>query len=675
MSSSNFYKIFSFVNQLFFLAIIFSSISFVINGAEYYVAEPRGQDGVSGTGDDVISNDTFPGTFAQPFATFLRASEATVAGDTMIIRAGVYNETLRPVNSGENNKPVIIRTINSEVVTIKDTPGLKNLTQDEIDVDQVGRQYGIYLYDLSNVTIQGLSVTHVSGWVRVLHCDNIIIRDNKFTNALSSGTTGSIKFMFSDKNKVLNNTIHDGNDNLLLIHSDSNLVEGNNMMKGRHSLWCIRAGFFNVIKNNYFHNEIQKIGEIYDAENDPPLMYDTTKYNLVEGNEFAKTASSGNSSPYAGIQFAGQRCIIRKNLFYETVGPGLDLTLYSDEARYNYENRIYNNVFYKMDFAGVSISSSTSYTFHDNIFKNNILYASVFVANDKRWSWYTDELEGKSVQLLTGRKEGFIFENNNFFNASAKELYLITYGHRTSNNNPLQHEVVWWENNNPDQFKDNIEKNPLFVNATGHDFHLEKTSPMIDAGIFLTHTKGQGSGLIMPVADVKYFYSGFGISGETGDLIQLDGQEQTAHVVSINYDSSFLVIDKSLAWTDSQMVSLNYTGNAPDLGAYEYNSNAINTPHKDWINKNISIVTYQDPVNGNINITFTLPFVTTVKLSLYAINGKCIKECNLNKKAAGICSINLNRKLYGINSISTGVYLLRVDCEGIQKQTVVVFVK
>lgn len=230
-----------------------------------------------------------------------------MAGDTALIMGGVYNQTLRPSHSGTPDSVITYKNYDTTGALIKDTPGLSDLTQDEVDLDWEGRQYGIYLYGLSYLVIQGLSVTHVSGWSRAVNFHHITIQNNNFTNALAQGTTGIIKFMFSDKNKVLNNTIHDGNDNLLLIHSDSNLVAGNHMMKGRHSIWCIRAGFFNVIKNNYFHNEIQKIGEIYDAENDPPLIFDTTKYNLVEANQFAKTPSSGDSSPYAGIQFAGQR--------------------------------------------------------------------------------------------------------------------------------------------------------------------------------------------------------------------------------------------------------------------------------------------------------------------------------------------------------------------------------
>ncbi len=650
--------------------------SMCLFAGNYYVADPRGPDGVAGTGDDIDASDNYSGTLSQPFATLTKAGTVAAAGDTIMIMGGIYNHTLRPKNSGTVGTVITYKSHDQNDVIIKDTPGLSDLTQDEIDLDQEGRQYGIYLYGLSHIVIQGLSVTEVTGWARIVKCRNVTFQENNFTKALGTGTTGSVKFMFSDNNKVLNNTLHDGNDNLLLIHSDSNLVAENDMRKGRHSIWCIRAGNFNVIKNNYFHNEIQKIGEIYDAENDPPLIYDTTKYNLVEGNEFAKTPSSGDASPYAGIQFAGQRCIIRNNLFYETVGPGFDFTLYSDEARYNYENRIYHNVFYKTDFAGVSITGSTNYTFHDNILINNIFYQSLFVANDQRWTWYTEELEGKPVQVLSGRQDGFLFENNNFFNQAPDEAYLITYGERTSSSNPPQHEVAWWESNHPDLFKVNLEKEPQFVNAAGHDFKLTKGSPMINAGTFLTQTLGQGSGKEMPVVDVKYFYSGFGIAGETGDRVQLAGQTETAKIVFINYTNNILTLDQNLTWTDSLGVSLGYSGGAPDIGAFEYDETGING--KQYANNNqdnIIISVSPDPVKNRIQIIFTVSRNEEVAFRLFALDGRLIESMNTGKIPAGTRTIHWDINTPSYSPISNGMYVVVMQTHVAQAQVKILYIR
>jgi hypothetical protein len=293
-------------------------------------------------------------------------------------------------------------------------------------------------------------------------------------------------------------------------------------------------------------------------------VFDATKHNLVEGNDFAYSASSGDSSPYSGIQYAGQQGIIRYNRFYETVGPALQMTLYSDEARYNTGNRVYHNVFYKTDFAGIEIPGSSSYAFSGNVFVNNI-----FVANDTRWSWYTADLAGKPVQLKTGRLDGFVFDGNCFYTTQADKLHLITHGNRDSGYDTSPQTVAWWQVNHPDVFSNCLEADPVFENADGHDFRLKPASTLINAGRFLTRTTAAGSGTSLPVEDAGFFYDGYQIPGESGDEIQIEGQTRTARVVSIDYNSNTLVLDTPLDWSDSQGVSLHYNGSAPDVGAYE----------------------------------------------------------------------------------------------------------
>jgi hypothetical protein len=532
---------------------------------------------------------------ATAYNTIMEASAAVVAGDTIILRGGTYNETLRPVRSGTPSLPIAYRNHPNESVVIRDTPGIGGLTADELALDQAGRQYGIYMHGISHVVIEGLEVTQVAGWGRIVRSDHVILKRNTFTAALSPGTTGSIKFYHSDHNQILHNTIHDGNDNLLLIHSDRNLVKGNHFLKGRHVLWCIRAGNFNVIRNNYFHNELQKIGEVYDVEaaSDAPVAFDASHHNVIDRNVFAKTASSGDHSPFAGIQYAGQHGIIRRNVFYETIGPALDFTLYPDEARYNYNNHAYHNVFHKTDFAGITLPGTGSFTFHDNVIRNNILLGSVFVANDTRWPWYTGELAGKPVQLMTGRLEGFLFERNNLFNRQANEPYLITHGSRNSSNLPQQ-SVAWWESSRPGVFKRNLEADPLFVDAANHDYHLRNESPMIDAGVFLTMTTGAGSGTTMPVDDPGCFYDGYGIAGEQGDVIQLSGHTATARVTGIDYANRRLMLDQALSWENGQGVALRFAGNGPDLGAFESGLVQESADYGAWISR-FSGLTDTDP--------------------------------------------------------------------------------
>jgi hypothetical protein len=214
------------------------------------------------------------------------------------------------------------------------------------------------------------------------------------------------------------------------------------------------------------------------------------------------------------------------------------------------------------------------------------------------------------------------------------------------------------------------------VNVGGHDFRLQKGSPMINAGTFLTCTGGQGGGKEMPVADVKYFYSGFGISGETGDLIQLAGQNQTATVVDINYTINTLILDQNLTWTDSQEVGLAYLGTAPDLGTFEFDETVLNDiPHSNTHLHNATLLAvYPDPLNGRIQITFALPHTEEVAFRLFTMNGRPVKAYYPDKLAEGTRTITWDINTSGTASIPSGTYILLMQTQISTTQVKLVYV-
>ena len=71
------------------------------------------------------------------------------------------------------------------------------------------------------------------------------------------------------------------------------------------------------------------------------------------------------------------------------------------------------------------------------------------------------------------------------------------------------------------------------------------------------------------VEDAGYFYDGFGIAGEKGDVIQLSGSKATARILKIDYTAHAITLDEPLTWEHGQGVGLAYTGAAPDIGALE----------------------------------------------------------------------------------------------------------
>jgi hypothetical protein len=108
------------------------------------------------------------------------------------------------------------------------------------------------------------------------------------------------------------------------------------------------------------------------------------------------------------------------------------------------------------------------------------------------------------------------------------------------------------------------------MDIKNYDFHLPAHSNGIDAGLPLTVTASAGSGNKVAVENAGYFIDGFGIVD--GDYINI-GANPVVRVLQVDYPSNSLVVGPltNLRWNKGDNVSYAYTGQAPDLGAIEYN--------------------------------------------------------------------------------------------------------
>jgi len=470
------------------------------------------------------------------------AASVADAGDTVYLREGTYNEQLAPQNSGTADNPIVFKSYNSENARISG----ESLSP------------AIIISDKSYLIIEDLEISGVNRWLYALNAHHNTIRNNTFGGAHDSAGSSKTGLFFQEAtyNKITGNVIdYSTQDNLSLIKSDYNLVEDNTITNSEHALWTIKCGNKNVLRNNYFHNASQKIGEIYDCDDvgfdHEFFIHDATKYNLVENNVFAKTSTYYSPSGGNGIQYAGQNGIIRFNVFYDN-NVGFGLQYYSPEALYTKHNRIYHNTFYKNHCGGIATNDPSNADYSDNIFVNNILSKN-------------QECGGSLPYQLVYRDglDGFLFDTNDITSGDALPDNVI--GAWQGSGNTLQ----WHETSYPALFANNREQDPKFTDEDQHDFTLMDTSPMIDSGRFLTTTTSSGSGDTISVEDPGYFYDGFGISGETGDEIQLEGSSDTLVIVSINYASKEITVNKSTNWTSGQGVSIKYLGKSPDIGAFE----------------------------------------------------------------------------------------------------------
>ncbi len=478
----------------------------------------------------------------EAYKSLASAASAAVAGDTIEIRSGNFGEQLAPQNSGTSTNPIIYRAYNNENAVITGS----------------SLSPAIIISGKSYLIIDGLEISNVNRWMYAVNSHHNIIRNNHFSGALDSGGSSKTGLFFQEAtyNKILDNTIDDSTqDNIALIKSDFNLIEGNSMNNAAHVLWTLKCSNKNIIRNNYLSNPDQKIGEVYDCDDvgfdHEFFIHDATKYNVIENNIFAKSSTYYSPSGGNGIQYAGQNGIVRFNTFYDN-NVGIGMQSYSPEALYNKHNRIYHNTFHKNHCGGIATWNPDSSDYTDNLFVNNAFSENV-------------ECGGTSPfqVVYRSRLEGVVLDHNNMTSGSIPDDVI---GAWQGSGNTLD----WYEANYPGFFLDNIEVDPGFVDPDNHDYSLTPSSQMINAGRFLTTTTSSGNGRSIQVSDAGFFHDGFGIEDVTGDIIQLDGVSTTFTIVSINYTTNTITIDKDASWNANQGVSLRYNGTRPDIGANEF---------------------------------------------------------------------------------------------------------
>ncbi len=489
------------MKNLLIVLFILSIFSNLLAENDYYIDLKNGNDSNDGT------------SIQTPWRTIRKANSILEAGDIVYIRAGTYEGTISPSNSGSPGSYITYKRYQNERVIITN----------------VSR--GVSLEGKAYIIVDGLTLSGGDDTSRTIH-EFVVIDNSSHHNIIRncemeycSGWDGIAIAGGSKYNKILNNIIKycgeeeppfpDDSGDLILIRSDNNLIEGNDLSYAGHNLINIYDGQYNIVRNNTLHSLWGRcLALVYRSLGDP-----SNKYNLIEKNKIAyATHYHDNSYPNPGMQSCQPHGIIRFNEFYNNFGYGLNL--FCTEPGEASFTKIYNNVFYKngyndrdLDKEGLTIAdgyySKDPSELRNVCIKNNILY--------------------------NNKKPGIFFDNGD----------------------PNKHDVAG-----------NLESgNPEFLDESNYDFYLKANSLCFDQGAFLTHTVSSGSGTSIKVEDAGYFCDGFGLV--QGDLIQLEGQTQTARITKVDYSNNTLTLDQSLNWYSGQGISFAYKGFAPDIGAYE----------------------------------------------------------------------------------------------------------
>ncbi|MDD5571250.1 MAG: T9SS type A sorting domain-containing protein [Bacteroidales bacterium] len=609
-----------------------SGFSLVTDANIYWVSTNGGA-----TWANAKSKTPLSGTSACSMAT---ANTNAAAGDTVYLRGGTYGTGLAPANSGNSTNRILFKAYNGEIPKITGTnnaisvQGKSYITIDGINAD--GNKVFANMRTTNHVWLINCTLinsTDTGGWPTGIH-----LTTNAQYNRIANCIIGGSGYMTS--NDDIGGLISVGAWDVANDNTSYNLIENNTFYHGGHHVMEIAAKY-NIIRNNTFHNEDwtscnrPSTGNLCGNRNIG--IYDDVPsncfWNVIEGNKIAFSgASIDDSGGGSGISVRSPNMIVRNNLCFLNEGPGM--AFYADGTG-NYDSRycrVYHNVFYKNAWLSINeyrykfgfvfdnvAGNNPAIPIVSNALKNNLFYLNT---SGDMYFYYTNY----ALQTILG---------NYYATASYNSTPLAAIaGNTVSTANPKFVNISFPEN---------------VANIDNFDFHLQSTSPAINIGAFLTTTTSAGSGTIIPVADASYFIDGFGITN--GDIIQLQGQIETAQITSINYSTNNITIDKSLTWTSGLGVSMAYSGTAPDAGAYEYITPTSQQKIENIIN-NFTI--YPNPFSESATIDFSnINKLSGGDLSFHLYN-------LLGKEVTVFTNISTDKLILEKKNLAEGMYLYKV---------------
>ena len=361
-----------------------------------------------------------------------------------------------------------------------------------------------------------------------------------------------------------------------------NTLSNNHVYASGHHVMGVNGGFYNVVRNNYAHNESWYDGPGCEDNKCGYRVWSMTTSpgyggnNLLEGNKIGYGAAYGGphigigGGSGSGVTLGTPSNIYRYNDHFGNALYGL--RFYASTASAGANNKVYNNTFYHNGYgADDELQASTIDDFRCGLYfvsnivtgiqiKNNLFYDQWSEANKYGVSYYPGLYASAEAQI-----------NNTILNNMVGTATYLTSATPLSSVNPI--------------FADPDITTPL--STTKPDLTLQASSTAIDGGINLTtvHVDDIGSGTSLIATDASYFQDGTLGSDLARSALHADwicvgatiGAATCLQISAINYETNTITVadftraDGDYVWLykKSDGVQILY-GTAPDQGAHEY---------------------------------------------------------------------------------------------------------
>lgn len=481
-------------------------------------------------------HDRNPGTADAPWATLEYASARAIAGDTVMFLPGEYEGVLKPARSGTSDAPITFKALERRTARL---------------VGEPGATYAVQLSRVEHVHLDGFHIKPRSDQGRWMTIDNS--KHIRIDDVLMEDAKGGLPFLLTHsdhvqmRDSVMRGLTGSGHNMARVSNSDYLLFEGNSISRAGHSpfqFYPDGSSRYVVVRGNVFHAAWGRNFEFFG-----------TRDILFEHNIVTNAFDSGRSTS-SNAKFATDRGIFRFNRVFRNWGGPIHLYPFRDVWIQN--TRLYNNVFDDNVDYGIGVSGASQ--MKDVLFVNN-----VFSRND-------GDGVGTQINVVERNPEFVRFESNVIAADHPSGAGPINYGGLLASVDVVQGAgaAAGLRRLDRGQFANNLDVLPDFVDPGIYNHALKQSSDLLDSGQPLTRTVGAGNGRKIPVEDAAYFYDGFGIEGEVGDLIAIGSTDQRARIVNVDYNVHVITVDADVRWEDGAVISFPWSGSGPDIGVYEH---------------------------------------------------------------------------------------------------------
>lgn len=569
-----------------------------------------------------------PGPKSGSDACSLATANANVApGDIVYLRAGTYYPTSRsdcihPGQSGAEGNRIVYENYGGETVTIDGAN-----SDLEAILFSAGYDTGDPADGRSYITIRGLNFDNWNQLGELRYASYNEIAYCNFYGHKGDGTNvdynGFFIYQESRHNWIRGNTWHSfghfvGQDGGCLLNvghdvggtadnsgNDYNTVENNHFYASGHHVVGVNNAKYNVIRNNYIHNEGWSTTGACSDWDTGVCGYRVMSMTDGSGLDVAGSNLLEDNNIAYGAQYGGPHLITGAS------GSGLTLDTAGNIVRYN---KFFGNVMF-----GIRIGSSigASNGSNNRIFNNTIFYSGY---NLDSWGVVNEDDAGltawgdsyRSAFALYGDACNGTLDNNIIKNNLAHEIWSETNNLSGSSYYPAFYEgsnggeacntmVDNWGNSGASQsspftpypdpmFVDPDVSDPMTLTLVNGDWtgspnlSLQGSSPVIDTGVPLTQATGAGSSsTTLLVDDARYFQDGTWGSDLAridlhADWIAIGTVANVVQVSAVDHEMGTIELAAPMTWEDGASVWLYRKSNgeivlfgaAPEMGAHEY---------------------------------------------------------------------------------------------------------